>query len=150
MSAVPSTPRSAPKARRLMVSALAVMVAVFGFLLLGASSASAASAASAADTFTSDGCTLVPEAPSGVSFHNACVGHDLCYFTREQSRSACDAAFYGAMKQACSAALAAGSGWSVYYSCRAWATVYYAGVRAFGGYFYNASGVTRTQTPMQL
>jgi hypothetical protein len=154
MSTDRATDRPLAPFRRFLAGTVAVLVAVLGFLAVGATSASAAPAAPAApatatDTFTSDGCTLVPEAPSGVSFHNACVGHDYCYFAHAQSRAGCDATFYGTLKQACSAALATGSGWSVYYSCRAWAALYYAGVRAFGGYFYNSTGSTRTQTPMQ-
>jgi hypothetical protein len=127
-----------------MMSGLAVVVSMLGLFLAGAT---AASAADVPPGFTSDGCTLVPEAPSGVSFHDACVAHDLCYFL-QQGRSACDSALYTDMKQACNEALAHGASAKVYASCRTWAAVYYTGVRLFGGYFYNSTGVTRTQTPM--
>jgi len=129
------------RVRRTLSAGLVLIVSIFGLLLVGAASASAA------DTppgFTSDGCTLVPEAPSGVDFHDSCVAHDLCYFLHNTTRAACDAALYNSLKQDC------GSATSVkqYTSCRAWAALYYAGVRLFGGYYWNASGLARTQTPM--
>jgi hypothetical protein len=127
--------------RRAFSAGVVLIVAVFGFLLVGAVSASAAEAPAG---FTSDGCTLVPEAPSGVDFHDSCVAHDLCYFTHTGTRAACDAALYNNLKQDCAGALSV----KQYTSCRAWATLYYAGVRLFGGYYWNASGLARTQTPL--
>jgi hypothetical protein len=85
--------------------------------------------------WVSDGCTGVPEAPSGVSFTAACVQHDFGYgnlpqYTRgrsELNRQLVDARFYFNMIAACSAATS-----SLRNRCNTYAFVYYAGVRTYG------------------
>ena len=126
---------------------LTVLVLVLGTLFAGAGPAvgqTVAAAPSPEFPYPHDGCTLVPEAPSGVSFTTACNHHDGCYGARQLSRAACDGIFYREMVAACDAHRT-----THYYTCRTFASVYYVGVRAFGRYFYDSPDPSvRIQTPM--
>ena len=137
-----------PSRQRLPAAVLVVVLVVLGTLFAGGGSASAQTAPqppSPEFPYPHDGCTLVPEAPSGVSFTTACNHHDGCYGARTESRASCDAAFYREMVAACQAQRD-----THYYTCRSFATVYYLGVRAFGSFFYDsADPMTRAQTPMR-
>ena len=89
--------------------------------------------------FDPDGepCTGVPDAIPGVfDFTAACTQHDACY-AAAGDRLACDLTFRQAMVAGCLAQSP-----SVYdarrYICLAFAELYYAGVRLFGGYFFPA------------
>ena len=132
---------------RVLSGVLAVLVVVLGSVFAGAGSASAHAAPSATSEefpYPHDGCTLVPEAPSGVSFTTACNHHDGCYGARELSRAACDGIFHREMIAACDANRS-----THYYTCRTFASIYYLGVRAFGRYFYDSPDpAVRILTPM--
>lgn len=142
MHTVPITASS-----RTLTGLLMVVVLVLGSLLLGGGSASAQTAAmppSPEFPYPHDGCTLVPEAPSGVSFTTACNHHDGCYGAGELSRATCDGIFYREMVAACDAHRSVH-----YYTCRSFASLYYLGVRAFGSPFYNSPDpAVRISTPM--
>jgi hypothetical protein len=142
-----TTPSAVP--RRLFSAVSIVLFLVVGALFAGAGAASAQTAAAPPSSefpYPHDGCTLVPEAPSGVSFTTACNHHDGCYGARELSRATCDGIFYREMVAACVADRG-----THYYTCRSFASIYYLGVRAFGKPFYDsADPATRIRTPMDV
>lgn len=133
---------------RTLAAVLAVLLVVFASVVAGAGSASAQTAPmppSPEFPYPHDGCTRVPEAPSGVSFTTACNHHDGCYGSHQLSRAGCDLAFYREMVAACQAHRDV-----AYYACRSFAAIYYVGVRAFGQPFYDSVAPTvRISTPMQ-
>ncbi len=132
--------------RRSLSAAIILVLVFLGLTVVStASAAAAASSSSAAQSY--DGCTAVPEAPSGISFTYACNQHDICYGTHSNTRAGCDAEFYELMVQACAEARSVRQ----YYSCRTWAGIYYWGVRLFGAPYYNATNpANRIQTPLAL
>ncbi len=132
--------------RRTVIALLTMVITVFGIALVNAPAASAESSSTPTAQFpwAHNGCTGVPDDPSGVSFTAACNYHDGCYGGHWASRSTCDLIFLGNMIKACNAQ------WYYHYNaCRAWALIYYAGVRIFGQPFYDAGGTSRINTPMQ-
>ncbi len=82
-----------------------------------------------------DYCTLVSDSPFGFSFGAICAVHDENYGPNSSvSRTAADEMFYNDMINTCytqydDSAL-----------CNFMATVYYIGVRLFGGLFYEGPG----------
>jgi hypothetical protein len=147
MDAVPTTDFRAAR-RRVAPGLVLVLALLFGSSVAGGGSASAQAAPSAPTPefpYPHDGCTLVPDAPSGVSFTAACNHHDGCYGARQLSRAACDAIFHREMVAACEASRS-----TRYYTCRSFASVYYVGVRVFGRPFYDsADPAVRISTPMR-
>jgi hypothetical protein len=102
-----------------------------------------------ADTFdwTSDGCSTPGHVEKGrfYNFHDACVRHDFGYrnlhlldtrfgashhYWNETNRKLVDQQFLSDMNTSCSK-----RSWFVRPVCRAWAKVYYLGVRTFGSSF---------------
>lgn len=74
-----------------------------------------------------NGCsTPTGDAPSGVSFTDACNRHDGCYWGHWADKGTCDQWFLNDMRNACGS-----SGW-----CTTVAYAYYAAVAAFGWPFY--------------
>lgn len=85
-----------------------------------------------------DGCTAVPDRGYGFDFEALCDEHDRCYGTKPygdgwRARRACDRAFRSAMYDHCRQH----DRFSTRrISCDAVATAYYAGVRAFGWFYW--------------
>jgi len=76
--------------------------------------------------FTSDGCTCVPS----LAAKAACQWHDLLYYVGINRRLADLELLYWI------AAINYRAGWVSWVAHNAWARVYFAGVRLFGGAFY--------------
>lgn len=70
-------------------------------------------------------CTGVSDNPGGADFRHACDNHDDCYMTLGMPRETCDLRFLRDMLEACRTAPS-------FTSCQYYATIYYAGIRAFG------------------
>ncbi|MCP9490724.1 MAG: phospholipase A2 [Solirubrobacteraceae bacterium MAG38_C4-C5] len=75
-----------------------------------------------------NGCTGVPDYPSGFNFHRSCDGHDSCY-AAQRGRSYCDVGFGQDLLKTC-------TGYIRFPSCSQTATTYYLGVRALGAPAY--------------
>ena len=97
--------------------------------------------------WTTDGCSTPGNVEKGrfYNFHDACVRHDFGYrnlhllesrfggghlYWNETNRKRVDQQFLSDMNSSCSK-----RSWFVRPVCRAWAKVYYLGVRAFGSSF---------------
>ncbi len=130
--------------KRVIGALLTVVVTIIGMTLLSGGTASAQTDPTTVGGVTVDGCTLVSDAPAGVSFTAACNDHDICYGTHALSRSKCDAVLYKELIQACNAHRSTN-----YYACLSWAGIYYLGVRIFGQPYYDAANpAARVLTPM--
>ncbi|WP_308922268.1 phospholipase A2 [Janthinobacterium sp. J1-1] len=82
-----------------------------------------------------DGCTLVPDAPFGFNFRDACDMHDNNYSSGSPySRAEADAIFKADMHNICE------TNYNDSFACNVMAEVYGAGVSIFGGSFYQGGG----------
>jgi len=79
---------------------------------------------------------LVPNAPLGFNFTDACNFHDRCYATIGKTQQECDLAFYNSMLAACTAQAV---GQIQLAACRAAAGVYYGAVVGFGQPWHTAA-----------
>ena len=95
------------------------------------------SAAEQASEEPTDSCNFVPDSFGDADFTTACNLHDTCY-SSSTSRLACDLALLRGLTAACEDAYPAGN--SLRLTCYTVASIYFVGVRLFGGLFYTGSG----------
>ena len=89
-----------------------------------------------------DGCTAVPDSGRTFDFTEACDGHDYCYVEQPygssgDARRQCDSEFLDAMLASCDDMWPEGSQRFSRMLCQGVGWVYYLGVRAFGGFFWD-------------
>jgi phospholipase A2-like protein len=96
---------------------------------------SAASQESAADS-----CTGVPDSFGEADFTRACDTHDDCYsFGTTFSRLECDRKLLFDLRAACTEAYSDASEFALRLTCYTVTSIYYVGVRLFGGFFYHGN-----------
>jgi hypothetical protein len=95
----------------------------------------------AASENLTDSCNFVPDAFGEANFAPACDDHDDCYSnTTGISRLDCDRAFLIALTSACADAYDSPSEISLRLTCFTVASIYFVGVRLFGGPSYGGGG----------
>jgi hypothetical protein len=83
-----------------------------------------------------DACNFVPDSFGSADFTFACQQHDICYSgALGMSRLECDLAFLNELTSACALAPFTQPGSRL--TCFTVATIYFVGVRLFGGPFYH-------------
>jgi hypothetical protein len=124
-------------ARRSLTRALALTVMT---LVAMFTAVAPASAHEGDHWWPTDGCTAVPD----LYFNHACVHHDGCYAYHWSDRGTCDQWFLNDMLGTCRTLP-----FDLVTGCVGTAYLYYGGVRAFGGPFYDHPDIaTRIRTPM--
>jgi hypothetical protein len=88
--------------------------------------------AAAADEPWYNGCDVVPDAPAGYDFTDACNWHDLCIggHIANHTPQQCDDGFHQFMSDICY------YGYGNDTSCHFWSNTYYDGTNQFGECFY--------------
>ena len=95
-------------------------------------------ALSSTSTAEGDSCTAVPDNFGRANFTTACNDHDDCYAPDSTTdRAACDLQLLLDLRTACSKAYPTQPG--LLLTCYTVATIYYVGVRLFGGHFYDST-----------
>jgi hypothetical protein len=97
-------------------------------------------ALSSTSTPEGDSCTGVPDSFGSAVFTAACARHDLCYSRQSTlDRLECDRRLLRDLMAACTAAYYPSQP-GLLLTCYTVATIYYVGVRLFGGHFYDGKG----------
>ena len=90
-------------------------------------------------TAESDSCTAVPDNFGRADFTSACDIHDQCYSPQSSTdRLQCDRQLLTNLRLACYQTYSAN--YALLRSCYTVASIYYIGVRLFGGFFYAGTG----------
>lgn len=90
-----------------------------------------------------DGCTVMPDSAFWFDFHAACRQHDMAYrFTPISNRFAIDLQFLSDALKDCRYRNAVGRA-----LCAGTAAIYYAGIRAFGGFVFGDGTIPGYDTP---
>ncbi|MEO8283364.1 MAG: phospholipase A2 [Pseudarthrobacter sp.] len=138
--------------KRLSSTLLALLLAfgAYGAATVAAAPPAAAESSSAYSPqypWPHNGCTIAPDAPSGISFTYACNHHDGCYAGHWASKVTCDLWFYKDMSIACATAWWAPQVMRT--ACLEAATIYYGFVVARGQPYYDSKGQqVRINTPL--
>ena len=95
-------------------------------------------ALSSTSTAEGDSCTAVPDNFGRADFTEACDDHDDCYAPDSTTdRAECDVQLLLDLRAACSDAYRKQPG--LLLTCYTVASIYYVGVRLFGGHFYDST-----------